>query len=122
MAGIKRREISLPRNRTRHMVADKGHFVVYTIDKKRFVVPLTYLKNNIFRELFRMSEEHLGLPTDGPIILPCDAPFMEYVVSLVRKHASLELENAVQLVASLAFGSNCHCLTHVPPHQGIAIS
>ncbi|TKY57587.1 Auxin-responsive protein SAUR62 [Spatholobus suberectus] len=102
-------------------VADKGHFVVYTIDKGRFVVPLTYLRNNIFRELFRMSEEHFGLPTDGPIILPCDAPFMEYVVSLIRKHASLELENAVQLVASFGFGSICHCLPPVSAAQDLAV-
>ncbi|QCD98764.1 SAUR family protein [Vigna unguiculata] len=73
----------------------KGHFVVYTIDKARFVLPLTYLRNNVFRELLRMSEEHLGLPTQGPIILPCHAPFMDYLLSLLRKHASFHLHTYV---------------------------
>ncbi|XP_027368249.1 auxin-responsive protein SAUR68-like [Abrus precatorius] len=123
MARIKRRKISLPRKRMKHKVAEKGHFVVYTADKVRFVVPLTYLRNNIFRELLRMSEEQFGLHIDGPIILPCDAAFMEYVVSLVQKHLSLELQNALQLIASLGFGfgSNCHCLTPMPASQPLAV-
>nr|DAD41767.1 TPA_asm: hypothetical protein HUJ06_016090 [Nelumbo nucifera] len=50
---------------------------------------------NIFRELFRMSEEEFGLPRNGPITLPCDAAFMEYVVSLVQGHASKDLEKAL---------------------------
>ena len=53
------------------MVADKGHFVVYTTDKRRFVVPLMYLNNEIFRELLKMSEDEFELPNDGPITLPC---------------------------------------------------
>ncbi|CAJ1972611.1 unnamed protein product [Sphenostylis stenocarpa] len=110
MAGIKRREISPPTDKMRHKVADKGHFVVYTIDKTRFVVPLTCLRNNVFRELLRMSEEHFGLPTDGPIILPCEAPFMEYVLSL-------ELHHALQIVPSFDFGFGSNCLAHVSaPH------
>ncbi|KAJ4965609.1 hypothetical protein NE237_017458 [Protea cynaroides] len=66
----------------RNSVAHKGHFVVYTLDSRRFVVPLEWLSSNIFRDLFRMSEEEFGLPTDGPIMLPCDSVFLEYVVLL----------------------------------------
>lgn len=99
MAGIGRRMISFPVLISRR-VADKGHFVVYTADKKRFVVPLAYLSSKIFQELFRMSEEEFGLPRDGPITFACDAAFMEYVVSLVQRSVSMELEKA--LLASLA--------------------
>ncbi|KAK7283779.1 hypothetical protein RIF29_13525 [Crotalaria pallida] len=125
MAGIKRRSIMFSQPRKSHnkvVVADKGHFVVYTIDNGRFMVPLCYLRSKIFRELFRMSEEQFGLPADGPITLPCDTAFMEYVVSLVHKHVSLELENAVQLVASFGFGSSCQCLAieSAAPSQGLA--
>ncbi|KAE9592672.1 hypothetical protein Lal_00028706 [Lupinus albus] len=113
VAMIKRRVvISHPRMNHKVIVARKGHFVVYTIDKGRFVVPLCYLRSKIFKELFRISEEEFGHPIDGPITLPCDTVFMEYVVSaLVRKRVFLEIENVVQLVASFGFGSNCHCLT-----------
>lgn len=33
-------------------VADKGHFVVYSSDRRRFVIPLVYLNTEIFRKLF----------------------------------------------------------------------
>ncbi|KAK1558377.1 hypothetical protein Q3G72_001697 [Acer saccharum] len=32
-------------------LAEKGHFVIYSLDWKRFVIPLAYLSNDIFREL-----------------------------------------------------------------------
>ncbi|KAF3446871.1 hypothetical protein FNV43_RR12051 [Rhamnella rubrinervis] len=110
MAAIgKVRAISLPSrisNVNGRVPAHKGHFVVYSADNKRFVVPLTYLKCNIFRELLRMSEEEFGLPRDGPITLPCDAASMEYIVSLVRREVSEDLETAL-ILSILAFTSHC---------------
>ncbi|PIA32923.1 hypothetical protein AQUCO_04300107v1 [Aquilegia coerulea] len=73
----------------------KGYFVVYTTDRKRFVIPLEYLNNKIFKELFRMSEEEFGLPRNGPIIMPCDAVFMEYIVSFLQRKTSDDLEKAL---------------------------
>ena len=88
---------------------DKGHFVVYTADERRFVIPLVYLNNDIFRELLRMTEEEYGLPKNGPIMLPCDAVFMEYAVSLIRKHAAKDLEKAllVSISADRCLSSSC---------------
>lgn len=81
-------------------VADRGHFVVYTIDNQRFMIPLVYLNSEIFRVLFEMSEEEFGLPIDGPITLPCDSFFMEYIIFLIQRGVSKELEKA--LLASVA--------------------
>ncbi|XP_043713649.1 auxin-responsive protein SAUR68-like [Telopea speciosissima] len=101
VASIGRRRILAPTGQE----TNKGHFVVYTTDKKRFVVPLTYLNSNIFRELFRVSEEEFGLPTDGPITLPCDASFLDKVVSLVAAQApQRDLENT--LLSSMAVGGH----------------
>lgn len=66
-------------------VAERGHFVVYTRDQRRFVMPLAYLYTSIFHELFKMSEEEFGLSSKGPITLPCDAVFMNYVVLLIQR-------------------------------------
>lgn len=88
-------------------VADKGHCVVYSIDGQRFMVPLAYLSSRILGELFKMSEEEFGLPCDGPITLPCDAAFMEYVMSLLRKGVSEEVERAI--VSSLLIPRHCAC-------------
>ncbi|XP_074314608.1 auxin-responsive protein SAUR66-like [Silene latifolia] len=80
-------------------VTDEGHFVVYTTDGTRFMIPLTYLNTDIFRELLRMAEEEFGIDASGPITLPCDSSLMEYIISMIQKHVAKDLENA--LIASL---------------------
>ncbi|XVF00800.1 hypothetical protein REPUB_Repub04eG0032900 [Reevesia pubescens] len=89
-------------SRTSNMMATKqpsgvgkGHFVIYTTDKRRFVIPLAYLSNNIFLELLKMSEEEFGLSSDGPILLPCDSEFMNYIVLLIQRGLAKDLEKAV---------------------------
>lgn len=44
-----------------------------------------------------MSEEEFGLPSDGPITLPCDSQFLRYLTSLMRKKAAKEVEKALLL-------------------------
>ncbi|CAK9153927.1 unnamed protein product [Ilex paraguariensis] len=103
VAAIRRKRISPPptedhagtSSSSSSSVADKGHFVVYTTDEKRYAFPIAYLNNHIFRELFKMSEEEFGLPSDGPITLPCDALFMDYAVSLIKRRTPKDLEKAL---------------------------
>ncbi|XP_031125982.1 auxin-responsive protein SAUR68-like [Ipomoea triloba] len=100
-AAVRRKRISFPSLNddtdccSTSSAVNKGHFVVYTADQKRFVVPLSYLENEIIRQLLNMSEEEFGLPSDGPITLPCDAAFMNYIISLLSRGLSKELENAL---------------------------
>lgn len=54
-----------------------------------------------------MSEEEFGLPADGPIKLPCEAAFMEYIVYLIQRHVDLEVQQA--LVLSVAPAMKCSC-------------
>ncbi|WJZ83552.1 hypothetical protein VitviT2T_003223 [Vitis vinifera] len=69
MAAFGRKRISLQRinegvdeeSCSTSSVADKGHFVVYSSDRRRFVIPLAYLDSEIMRELFQMSEEEFGI-------------------------------------------------------------
>lgn len=75
--------------------AQKGHFVVYTIDRKRFMIPLDCLKNRIVMQLFKLSEEEFGYTVDGPITLPCEAAFVEYAMDLVKRGVSEEVERAL---------------------------
>nr|XP_043631541.1 auxin-responsive protein SAUR66-like [Erigeron canadensis] len=91
------------KNRNERM-ANKGHFVVYTTDKNRFVIPLRYLNINVFRELLRMSEDEFGLPTDGPITLVCDSTLMNYLINVFERGLSRELEKA--LLVSIS-GNRC---------------
>ncbi|KAJ8506216.1 hypothetical protein OPV22_007102 [Ensete ventricosum] len=81
------------------VVAEKGHFVVYTVDDARFTVPLAFLKSRLFQELLKVSEEEFGLPGDGPITLACSAVSMEYILSLLGRRMSGDVERA--LLASI---------------------
>ncbi|KAJ3692842.1 hypothetical protein LUZ60_011937 [Juncus effusus] len=76
-------------------MAEKGNFVIYSIDGKRFVLPLVYLSSRIVERLFKLSEEEFGFTVDGPITLPWDGVFMEYVVDLIKKGVSEEVESAL---------------------------
>ncbi|XP_052193874.1 auxin-responsive protein SAUR66-like [Diospyros lotus] len=90
LAAMNRKRIIFP-------TVTEGHFVVYTTNQRRFVVPLAYLSNGIFRELLRMAEEEYGLPSYGPITLPCDSVLMEYAVSFIRRHADSKRQLMVAL-------------------------
>jgi hypothetical protein len=67
------------------LLADKGHFVVYTADQRRFMIPLLFLNTEIFRELLKLSEEEFGLPRDRPLTLSCDAIILEYIVTTIQR-------------------------------------
>ncbi|XP_037438299.1 auxin-responsive protein SAUR36-like [Triticum dicoccoides] len=85
-------------------VPAKGHCVMYTADGRRFEVPLVYLSTTVFSELLRMSQEEFGFANEGKITLPCDAAVMEYVMCLLRRSASAEVESA--LLSSMV--TSCH--------------
>ncbi|KAL3371109.1 hypothetical protein AABB24_007912, partial [Solanum stoloniferum] len=86
-AALQRKRISFPRNGSTSSspIVEKGHFVVYTVDQFRFVIPLAYLENEVIEQLLNMSEEEFGVPSGGPITLPCDSAFMDYIISLIKK-------------------------------------
>ncbi|XP_010549435.1 PREDICTED: auxin-responsive protein SAUR67-like [Tarenaya hassleriana] len=79
----------------RSSAVERGCFVVYTSDKRRFALPITYLTESIFQELLKMSEDEFGLPGNGPITLPCDSAFLNYLVSLVRRRLDKDTEKAL---------------------------
>ncbi|KAJ0963989.1 hypothetical protein J5N97_029111 [Dioscorea zingiberensis] len=98
-------------------VAHKGHFIAYTSDGKRFMVPLEYLETRIFQELLRMSEEEYGLPGDGPITLHCDAVSMEYILLLLKKQVSKDVEMALLSSILVPHQSSCSSLAIVHDQQ-----
>ncbi|XP_060186241.1 auxin-responsive protein SAUR68-like [Lycium barbarum] len=123
-AAKQRKRISFPRSNynaesysTSSPVVDKGYFVVYTTDQKRFVVPLAYLQHKVIRQLLHMSEEEFGLPSDGPITLPCDELFMNYIISLISIGVAADLQNALLVsVASSRSSLASYLLEQRNPH------
>ncbi|KAI4368056.1 hypothetical protein MLD38_016663 [Melastoma candidum] len=85
-APCRRKSVS-HKGRPEKPVASRGHFTVYTVDQIRYMVPITYLDHEAFRGMLDQSEEEFGLPGSGPIMLPCDAYFMEHLMLLIKRTA-----------------------------------
>ncbi|XP_068646650.1 auxin-responsive protein SAUR65-like [Aristolochia californica] len=98
-----KRFVSKARNGER-AISGKGHFVVYTADQNRFEVPLAYLNNAIFQELLKVAEDEFGLSGNGRITVPCNADFLDYVLSFIRRRPSKDTEKALLLTI---FSSRC---------------
>ncbi|KAL8051236.1 hypothetical protein ABFX02_06G134300 [Erythranthe guttata] len=61
-------------NERRTAEVPKGHLAVYVgeSEKKRFVIPLSYLNNPLFQDLLSQSEEEFGFHHPmGGITIPC---------------------------------------------------
>ncbi|KAK2976265.1 hypothetical protein RJ640_026894 [Escallonia rubra] len=118
LAAMSRKRVTLPRTKgsgssdaascSTSSSVQKGHFVVYSADMRRFVVPLDYLKNAVFRELLKLAEEEYGLQMGGPITVPCDAAFMEYAVSFIRRHPAKDLDKALLMSITSGRCSSSH--------------
>ncbi|KAF8089079.1 hypothetical protein N665_0518s0005 [Sinapis alba] len=104
-AALHRKRISFQRSSSsgsRSTSVEKGCFVVYTADKARFAFPISYLSSSVFQELLKISEEEFGLPTEGPITLPFDSVFLEYLIKLVQRRMDEDTEKALLMSISNA--------------------
>ncbi|XP_010499458.1 PREDICTED: auxin-responsive protein SAUR63 [Camelina sativa] len=104
-AALSRKRISFQRSRAssnNSTTAEKGCFVVYTADKIRFAFPISYLSNPVVQELLKISEEEFGLPTEGPITLPFDSAFLEYLIKLIQRRMNGDTEKALLMSISSA--------------------
>ncbi|XP_038693108.1 auxin-responsive protein SAUR68-like [Tripterygium wilfordii] len=99
--------------------SSKGHFVVYTNDQRRFLLPLKFLNHDVVRELFELAEEEFGLPSDGPLTLPCDASFMEYVIALIQHHISKDVQKALIMSISNKCSSTLYLQQEIVNQQEI---
>ncbi|KAJ3690836.1 hypothetical protein LUZ61_020000 [Rhynchospora tenuis] len=114
MAVLGRRRLTFEKKLSHHDAnqctsprAEKGHFVVYSIDAKRFMIPLDYLNTRIVTQLFQLSEDEFGCTVEGPIMLPCEAPFVEYALGLIKRGMSEEIERALLSSVLLAHQHAC---------------
>ncbi|KAK3015178.1 hypothetical protein RJ639_005324 [Escallonia herrerae] len=123
LAAIGHKRVTLRRNTrsrdaarcNKSSTVNKGHFVVYTADERRFVIPLDYLKNVVFIELLKLAKEMYGLPMGGPITLPCDAGFMEYAISFIKRHPAEDMEKALlmSITSDRCVSSSCNQLGQI---------
>ena len=106
---------------TTSLVADKGHCAMYMADGKSFKVPLAYLGTMVFTELLRMSKEEFEITNDGRITLPCDAAVVKYVMCLLRRNASEEVEKAFLSSVAMPCQHSSYTMPHAALHQQFAV-
>ncbi|GLT42989.1 hypothetical protein SLA2020_169660 [Shorea laevis] len=129
LAAIRRKRIAFPTTSedvasdscSASSMIEKGHFVLYSADQRRFVLPLEYLKNEIVTQLLQLAEEEFGLPGNGPLLLPCDAIFMEYVITLIKRHAKKDVQRAVLMSIATSRCSSCSYLHRQATTQQLPI-
>ncbi|KAA3482249.1 auxin-responsive protein SAUR62-like [Gossypium australe] len=115
MVAIKRKRITLP---TATLDTDTNSSSTSTVaEKGHFVLPLEYLKNEIVMELFNLAEEEFGVPGNGLLILPRDATFMEYVIALIKKKPSKDVEKALILSVASSRCSSSNLYQHETSQQ-----
>ncbi|KAK3124078.1 hypothetical protein QOZ80_8AG0640160 [Eleusine coracana subsp. coracana] len=94
VGGIGRRRVTME-GKDCSIVAGKGNCIVYSSDGKRFEIPLACLRSTVFEELLKISREKFGFTSGERITLPCDAAVMEYVMCLLRRESSEDVEKAL---------------------------
>ncbi|KAJ6371951.1 hypothetical protein OIU77_002297 [Salix suchowensis] len=63
---------------------------------------------------FKLAEEEFGLPSNGPLTLPCDAELIEYVVGLIKQGITRDLEKAILVFIA---SSRCSLFSDLHHHQ-----
>lgn len=67
-------------------IAPKGHFVVYVGNEMtRFVVPISFLKNPLFKKLLDKAAEEYGFDHTSGLTLPCDEASFRVLVGVLSK-------------------------------------
>lgn len=107
----KRKSLNWHNNVVNNVVSDSNKasyspsgfiFVFVGYERKRFTIPLRFLKLHIFQCLLIKSEEEFGLQVKGCLVLPCEISLFREVVKYVkkdeRKYGKLSLEEFANMV------------------------
>ncbi|KAI3734368.1 hypothetical protein L6452_13836 [Arctium lappa] len=62
----------------------KGHFVVYVGEnRRRYVIPISFLFRPEFQNLLQRAEEEFGFDHDMGLTIPCEEQVFESLTSLI---------------------------------------
>ncbi|EEF39766.1 conserved hypothetical protein [Ricinus communis] len=110
MAAIRRKRIALPQ--TNYASEDTSSCSTSSRAEKE------YLNNEVIRELFNMAEDEFGLPSKGPLTLPCEAELMEFAIGLIKQQVTRDVEMALLTsIANSCSSSSFHLQQQVTSHQ-----
>ncbi|MCD7467576.1 hypothetical protein HAX54_005097 [Datura stramonium] len=74
----------------------KGHFAVYVGEKqkKRYVIPVSFLSQSLFQDLLSQAEEEFGFDHPmGGVTIPCSEDLFIDLTSRLRKDNGLQQDH-----------------------------
>ncbi|CAH9089336.1 unnamed protein product [Cuscuta epithymum] len=77
-----------------HSDVPKGHFAIYVgeTEKKRYVVPITYLNHPSFQSLLKRAEEEFGFDHPmGGLTIPCKEDTFIHLTSQLSNKSNTSL-------------------------------
>ncbi|XP_047179428.1 indole-3-acetic acid-induced protein ARG7-like [Vigna umbellata] len=86
LPGSKKTLFAVSQASSRAVNAPKGYLAVYVGEKmKRFVIPLSYLNQPLFRELLSQAEEEFGYNHPmGGLTIPCSEDSFQHITSCLN--------------------------------------
>eukprot|EP01018_Ginkgo_biloba_P027685 Gb_29893 [translate_table: standard] len=68
----------------------EGYLAVYVgKQKKRFIIPTSYLTLPVFRTLLEQAEEEFGFGYKGGLLIPCEVSIFKHVLRLLERYNSV---------------------------------
>ncbi|KMZ74319.1 SAUR-like auxin-responsive protein family [Zostera marina] len=73
------------RQHENHTDVPKGHFAVYVgHNRRRHVIPISYLDHPKFQDLLRRAEEEFGFEHEMGLTIPCDEVLFIALISMLN--------------------------------------
>lgn len=64
----------------------KGHCAVYVgSERRRFIIPTTYLHHSLFRALLEKAEEEYGFEYQMGLTIPCEEVVFRHLTTMLRR-------------------------------------
>ncbi|KAG0467705.1 hypothetical protein HPP92_018697 [Vanilla planifolia] len=79
----------------------KGYVPVYVgLEKRRFVIPTSYLGMPVFRQLLEKAEEEFGFDHKGALTLPCEIEVFKYILQVMESHPQGLVDDEEELIVA----------------------
>lgn len=69
----------------------KGYLAVYVVpERRRFIIPTSYLSDPLFKVLLEKAEEEFGFDHCGGLTIPCEIETFKYLLQCIEKNHKRE--------------------------------
>lgn len=74
----------------------KGYLAVYVgPELRRFIIPMSYLSDPLFKVLLEKVEEEFGFDHSGGLTIPCEIETFKYLLNCMEHHQKVHLSRLI---------------------------